>query len=66
MGKRKIDDIDFEEATDIFVGIFPGATLADVLEHAERAQRNFTAWGKAHEREVMGRVISIIRRRLAH
>jgi hypothetical protein len=66
MGKRKIDGIDFEEATDIFVGIFPGASLAEVLEHAERAERNLSAWGKAHETEVMGRVISTIRRRLSH
>jgi hypothetical protein len=63
---KRTDDIDFEDATNIFVSIFPDASLAEVLEHAERAERNFRAWGKAHETEVMGRVISIIRGRLSH
>lgn len=66
MAKRKIEDIDFENATDIFVSIFTDADLMEVLEHAERTKRNLRAMGKAHETEVMGRVISILRRRLSH
>ncbi|MNL88604.1 hypothetical protein D3C87_2184080 [compost metagenome] len=45
-----IEDLDLENATDIFVEIFPDARLLEVLEHAERAERNLTAWGKRETR----------------
>ena len=37
MAKRKVDDIDFENATDLFVSIFPGVTVLEALLHAEDA-----------------------------
>jgi hypothetical protein len=64
MAKRKIDGIDSENATNLILEIFPGASLTEMVEHAERTQRNLATWGKTCDAEVMERVASTIRRRL--
>ena len=57
---------DIARATGDQPDIFTGAKLMELLDYAERTERKLRAKGKAHETEVIGQVISILRRRLAH
>lgn len=66
MGKQKPITVDFEEAAEIFISIFPSATPAEVLEHAERGRRISIEHGDEQEAIVFGKVAAILRRRLAN
>lgn len=67
-GQEKIDfgSIDFDEAADIFVSIFPGASLAEVYERAVSAAANCAAMGFDHEARVLRETALRIKRRLTH
>lgn len=56
--------VDFETAADIFVSIFPGATLEEVYDRAIAAALNADTLGFDHEAHVLRATAAVIRRRL--
>ena len=58
--------IDFDAATEIFVSIFPGASVAEVYERAVSAAANCAAMGFDHEARVLRETALRIKRRLTH
>lgn len=64
--KADFGAIDFDEAADIFVSIFPGAGLAEAYDRAVSAAANCDAMGFDHEARVLRETALRIKQRLAH
>lgn len=56
--------IDYDAAADVFITIFPGATLEQVYEEAVSAARNAEALGFAREAQALQQTAAVLRRRL--
>lgn len=56
--------IDYEAAADIFISIFPGATLEQVYGEAVSAARNAEALGFTREADALQKTAEVLRRRL--
>lgn len=56
--------IDYEAAADVFISVFPGATLEQVYAEAVSAARNAEALGFTREADALQKTADILRRRL--
>lgn len=64
--RRPLDEVDWDEAARHLVGMFPGATLAEVVARAEAAATVLESWGKTRDAEAMRRAAATVRRRMMH
>lgn len=63
---RRVQAVDFEAATDVFISAFPGASLAQVYDRALGAANNCDLMGFAHEGRVLRETAARIKARMTH
>ena len=62
--RKSLDDVDWDEASRHLIGIFPDASLAEVVARAEAAAVTLNLMGKTREAESMRRAAAHIRKRM--
>jgi hypothetical protein len=62
----RFNAVDFDQATNIFISAFPGATLAEVHARALAAARNCEVMGKPYEARVLRETAARIKARITH
>lgn len=61
---KPLDEVDWEEAAGHLIGIFPDASLGEVIARAEAAAASLDLMGKTREAESMRRAAAHIRKRM--
>lgn len=59
---KPLDEVDWAEAAEHLVGMFPGASLGEVVARAEAAAVTLDQMGMAREAESMRRAAAYVRR----
>jgi hypothetical protein len=64
--RKSLDEVDWDEASQHLVGMFPGASLGEVVARAEAATITLDRMGKSLEAESMRRAAQHVRKRMMH